>query len=157
MLWQVRVASEAGEAEPLPEQNATSRYTQCAATNLNLQIVPDLHDQTVQRELLSWYYGGSPHAPFSTISEGRRLSKGHGYEMFFFPVPEWSPDIPRTPGARGLCLTVRVDEFTAEFPLFICLDPTRCRYLGDYEAIEAEPLTKEEWLRLPMEVCSERV
>lgn len=129
-----------------------SRYIQCDATDLDIQLVAGLHDRTVNRDLLSWYYGGSPQCVFSTISEEKRVSRGHQYEMFFCPHPAWNPDIPRTPGARGLYLTVRIDEFTREFPIFVRLGSREWLHVGNYKAIRTNPLMKEDWQCLPIRV-----
>jgi hypothetical protein len=115
---------------------------------LNLHLKDDLKDVMVSRKFMSQRFGGSAQGTTPSISQAN--FERHGFKHFIYCNPDIQPMAPQIEGASGLFFDPdNLDNFTGvTYKLFTRLRTTpraEWTYLGDYEAIEAQPLSKAEW------------
>jgi len=133
------------------DPGVTSRRLLAAGINelLDLHLEDDLKDIMVSRKFMSQRFGGSAQGSMPSIAQAN--FERHGFKHFLYSNPDVQPMAPQIEGASGLFFDPdHIDGFAGltVFKLFTRLRTTpraEWTYLGDYETIEAQPLSKAEW------------
>lgn len=134
------------------DPGVTSRRLLAAGINelLDLRLEDDLKDILVSRKFMSQRFGGSAQNSMPSIAQAN--FEKHGFKHFLYCNPSVQPMAPQIEGASGLFFDPdQIEGFTGggvTYKLFTRLRTTpraEWMYLGDYETIEAQPLSKAEW------------
>ncbi|KAI0074397.1 hypothetical protein K474DRAFT_1565497, partial [Panus rudis PR-1116 ss-1] len=101
----------------------------------------------VTREFMSCRFGGARQGLWPTIGGHR----DHNY-TFLYPTLEANPDAPCKPGDVGLLYRTvpTVPWGNAVLKVMIKLKSPSYLYVGDYQTVETDPLTAEEYQCLPL-------
>ncbi|THH18602.1 hypothetical protein EW146_g2424 [Bondarzewia mesenterica] len=105
--------------------------------------------QTVGRNFMATTYGGHPEDMRVYIEDLEQQI--HSWrESYLYLSTMHHPHLPHRPGAPGLYITAAgsfedPSAWTGRHQLSVCLQPDRWLYMGQYEFVEAAPLTAMEW------------
>ncbi|GLB33213.1 hypothetical protein LshimejAT787_0100980 [Lyophyllum shimeji] len=116
---------------------------------LNLQPFPldlnaDLLDFTVSRDFITDTYGGNTQDTFPKIGEKGRGAH-HNYRNFMFMNALYNPYAPQRAGFPGLFYRSRITDLPKVHRAFIRIKAGMWLYLGQYELVRSQPLTRAEW------------
>ncbi|KAG8927427.1 hypothetical protein FRC02_008221 [Tulasnella sp. 418] len=145
----VKVKKEAAE---LSEESVQRRLDAAGARRLDISAVDaQLLHRSFRRAKLTKILGGNPMTIFSRANE--LFCRIHQTPLIFYPELGWNPHAPRIPGAPGVLLIGIGKEIERESgPLFVKLGTEALwTYMGHYEYMPSEPLTKEEFAALSEE------
>jgi hypothetical protein len=79
----------------------------------------------------------------------------HDGDHLYHPRLDWNPQLPERPGLPGLLLRGPGDQHDfGPFSTIIRVETNTWLYIGDYLYIKQDPLTIDEWKRIPEEVCT---
>ncbi|KAF5371502.1 hypothetical protein D9615_009588 [Tricholomella constricta] len=110
---------------------------------LDLDLDDDLLNFTVSRKFLSSVYGGNSQSTFPSISPDNRAR--HDYHNFMFLHIEYNPFAPQRAGFPGLFYRIRTTDLPEIHRVFIRIDDGIWLYIGQYQLVQSDPLTPQEW------------
>ena len=118
--------------------------------DLKVELDSPIRNVAVTRDFMSTTYGGSPRAFYPAIPDAKRALLRHNHH-FLFPNLMRNPHAPRQPGQVGLlCRSGDVAPWgDRTMKVLVRLKHNRWWYIGDYQTVQATPLSREEFECLP--------
>ncbi|KIK57403.1 hypothetical protein GYMLUDRAFT_46279 [Collybiopsis luxurians FD-317 M1] len=115
----------------------------------SVTLEDSLRSRTFSRAYITSVFGGSQQESFPRIG-GRHLARHGRKHWMFLNNCKFQPNAPGQPGEPGLFFDSMPfsakDEDKTIRHLFICLEPSKWQYAGDYQSFVAESLTQTEWV-----------
>lgn len=134
----------------LSDNSVNRRLDANGVRPLKLYHDPGFLERAFSRGHISSVYGGSFQPVFVNVSAQRVRD---GITKYLGLKQDWNPHLPRVPGAGGLVLTRKLHPPGVSVPLFVCQDVNKWQYMGQYEMAAADPVSLDEWMQLPQQVC----
>ncbi len=106
----------------------------------------DVRNALVTRDFMTTTYGGSAREFYPKIDPDKRRLLGHDHH-FLFPNLLHNPHAPQHPGQPGL-LCRSADEAPwgdRAMKVLVRIGGNMWRYMGEYQTVKTEPLSREEF------------
>ncbi|KAI0675356.1 hypothetical protein C8Q78DRAFT_1075645 [Trametes maxima] len=126
-------------------------------SSLPVTIDPSIRDTKVNREYMSYAFGGSRRVMCVQYNDQNRKEHNHTYKHCLFPKIMINWNVPRKPGEPGVFFLARPKTRWPDGPqkLMVGLDHGQFCYMGEYSFTMTYPMSTQEFKALPNKVRKE--